>query len=80
MRLAARLAVRHALTPVAPGDLTGRSGLGVRRLVAVTAADNDASNRILERAGFTVWGARAPPRRRTPASGPALHWEVLASE
>ncbi|MFN8097410.1 MAG: GNAT family N-acetyltransferase [Dermatophilaceae bacterium] len=75
---AAQLAVRHALTPVAPGDLTGRSGLGVRRLVAVTAADNDASNRILERAGFTVWGREGAAEAPDASVGPALHWEVLA--
>ena len=31
-------------------------GLGMRRLVAQTAEDNVASNTVLDRLGFTIWG------------------------
>ncbi len=56
-----------------------QGGLGLRRLVAETAADNDASNAVLTRLGFTVWG-RQPAVDRLPdgAFGDALHWASLA--
>ena len=66
---AARLAVDHALGPVADG------GLGLRRLVAVTAADNTASNTVLERCGFTRWGHEATATAPDGSVGPADHWE-----
>ena len=47
---AARLAVAHALAPA------GEGGLGVRRLVAETAADNEASNAVLRSVGFVEFG------------------------
>lgn len=73
MALALRLMVEHAFTPEAQG------GLGLRRLVAVTAADNEASNRVLERAGFRVWGTE-PAVDELPDGTlmDALHWYRLA--
>lgn len=69
---AARLAVRHALTPKEEG------GLGVRRLVAETAADNAASNRVLEANGFVVFG-REHEVDLVPDGTyrDGLHWELL---
>ncbi|GGM88890.1 hypothetical protein GCM10009721_12520 [Terrabacter tumescens] len=69
---AARLAVAHALAPVAEG------GLGVRRLVAETAADNEASNAVLRSVGFTSFG-REHAVDRLPGGGwgDGLHWELL---
>lgn len=58
--------------PVAGG------GSGLRRLVATTAADNDASNRVLTGAGFTVWGREPAADAPDGSVGPALHWERLA--
>lgn len=69
---AARLASDHALRPVAEG------GMGLRRLVAETAADNEASNRALAGAGFTVWGREAFTDAPDGSVGPAHHWERLA--
>lgn len=69
---AARLAADHALRPVADG------GLGLRRLVATTAADNDASNRVLEAAGFSAWGREEAADAPDGTVGPAIHWERLA--
>lgn len=64
--------VRHAFAPRADG------GLGMRRLVAQTAEDNAASNAVLDRLGFTIWGretaADVLPDGR---SVDALHWELL---
>ena len=71
-RRAARLASDHALRPMADG------GLGLRRLVAETAADNAASNRVLEAAGFSVWGREDSAEAPDGSWGPALHWERLA--
>lgn len=71
-RRAARLASDHALRPVADG------GLGLRRLVAETAADNAASNRVLEAAGFSVWGREDSAQAPDGSWGPALRWERLA--
>lgn len=65
---AARLGAAHALS---------RDGLGLRRLVAETAADNAASNTVLERAGFTRWGHEAAAPAPDGSVGPADHWEVL---
>lgn len=47
---AARLIVRHAFVPWEDG------GLGLHRLTAGAALDNEASHRILERAGFVRTG------------------------
>lgn len=72
MREATRLAVGFAMRPASEG------GLGLRRLVAETAADNAASNRVLESAGFVIFGrehAVDPLPDGTYAD--ALHWELL---
>jgi len=69
---AARLATAHAFTPREAG------GLGLRRLVAETAADNAASNAVLESAGFTRWGHEAAATAPDGSIGPADHWERLA--
>ncbi|WP_338748268.1 GNAT family N-acetyltransferase [Janibacter alittae] len=71
-REAARSAAAHALQP------TARGGLGLRRLVAETAADHAASNRVLTAAGFTVWGRERAADAPDGSVGPALHWERLA--
>ncbi len=68
----ARRLVAHALTPRSEG------GLGMRRLVAQTADDNVASNAVLDRLGFTIWGQETaadvlPDGRAVDA----LHWELL---
>lgn len=64
--------VRHAFTPRTDG------GLGMRRLVAQTAEDNAASNAVLDRLGFTIWG-RETAADVLPDGRPvdALHWELL---
>ena len=67
-----QLAVRHALTPAAEG------GLGVRRLVAETAANNEASNAVLRSVGFTEFGREHAVDRLADGSwSDALHWELL---
>lgn len=69
---AARLAVSYALRP------TGDGGLGMRRLVAETAADNEASNAVLRRAGFVKYGREHAVDRLPDASyGDALYWELV---
>lgn len=69
---AARLAVAHALAPASEG------GLGVRRLVAETAADNEASNAVLRSAGFVPFGREhAVDLLPDGAWGDGLHWELL---
>ncbi len=69
---AARVLAHHALTPRRAG------GLGLRRLTAQTAEDNVASNTVLDRLGFTIWGHESAadllPDGRTVD---ALHWELL---
>ena len=68
----ARALVAHAFAARAAG------GLGMRRLVAQTAEDNVASNTVLDRLGFTIWGRETRGRRaarrpggRRPALGAA---------
>jgi RimJ/RimL family protein N-acetyltransferase len=69
---AARALVAHTLGSQDEG------GLGMRRLVAQTAEDNVASNLVLDRLGFTLWGretaADVLPGGRAVDS---LHWELL---
>lgn len=69
---AARLAVEHAFTPVEDG------GLGLRRLVAESAADNDPSNAVLTAVGFTTWGTEGAATAPDGSVGAALHWERTA--
>ncbi len=68
-KAAAALAAEHALTPRESG------GLGLRRLVAQTAADNAASNAVLSFAGFSRWGHEAAATAPDGSVGPADHWE-----
>jgi len=69
---AAQLTVAHALAPVNEG------GLGLRRLVAETAADNEASNAVLRSAGFVPFGREHAVDRLADGSwGDGLHWELL---
>jgi RimJ/RimL family protein N-acetyltransferase len=69
---AARLAVAHALRPIAEG------GLGLRRLVAETAADNAASNGVLRGCGFREFGREHAVDELADGSwGDGLHWELL---
>jgi RimJ/RimL family protein N-acetyltransferase len=69
---ASKLVIRHALTPQAEG------GLGLRRLVAETAADNGASNGVLKSTGFEVWGREHLVDLLPDGSyGDGLHWELL---
>ena len=56
----------------------GAEGLGLRRLVAETAADNVASNKILESLGFTRWGVEDAATAPDNSIGPAAHWELLS--
>lgn len=71
-KAAARLVIAHALAPAADG------GLGLRRLVAETAADNAASNGVLEANGFSVWGREHLVDELPDGSyGDGLHWELL---
>ena len=51
--------------------------MGLRRLMAETAADNAASNAILESVGFTKWGHEAAADAPDGSIGPADHWELL---
>ena len=65
----ARALVAHAFVPRSAG------GLGMRRLVAQTAEDNAASNRVLDRLGLHHLGARDRGRRAARRAGrrrPAL--------
>ncbi|GAB3874044.1 GNAT family N-acetyltransferase [Terrabacter terrigena] len=69
---AARLAAGHALAPTSEG------GMGVRRLVAETAADNEASNAVLRSVGFVEFGREHAVDRLADGSwGDGLHWELL---
>ena len=68
---AARLAVAHALAPTSEG------GLGLRRLVAETAADNEASNAVLRSVGFVEFGREhAVDRVADGGWGDGLYWEL----
>ena len=69
------LAVEHAFTPRAMG------GLGLSRLSALTAADNVASNSVLERLGFVRFGVEHATDLLPDGTWEnAYHWELLRSE
>ncbi|MEO7069271.1 MAG: GNAT family N-acetyltransferase [Nostocoides sp.] len=71
---ASDLAVDHAFAPKAKG------GLGLSRLSAVTAADNVASNSVLERLGFVRWGVEHATDLLPDGTWEnAYHWELLRS-
>lgn len=69
---AGRIALNQAFRPVDEG------GLGMRRAVALTVGDNDASAAVLERLGFTEWG-REPAfcAREDGSFDDARHWVLL---
>jgi RimJ/RimL family protein N-acetyltransferase len=68
------LAIDHAFAPRSEG------GLGLTRLSAQTAADNAASNAVLERLGFLRWGVEHETDRLPNGQyANAFHWELLAS-
>ena len=72
-KAACRLAISYAFTPKED------SGLGLRRLVAETAADNVASNAVLRAVGFTEFGReRATDLLPDGTYGDGLHWELLS--
>lgn len=81
MREAARLAVAFGLRS-AGVDAGGRpTGLGLRRLVAETAADNAASNAVLTGLGFAVSGRdREADALDDGTYADGLHWQLLAHE
>lgn len=66
------LAIEHAFAPKA------QDGLGLSRLSAITAADNVASNSVLERLGFVRWGVEHRTDLLPDGSWEdAYHWELL---
>ena len=71
---AGRLALTYAFTPVEAG------GLGMRRAIALTVGDNDASSAVLQRLGFAEWG-REPAfcAREDGSFDDARHWVLRAS-
>lgn len=70
---AARRALAHAFAAEAEG------GLGMRRAVALTVGDNDASAAVLERLGFSEWGREPAFCARADGSfDDARHWVLLA--
>lgn len=64
---AVALAIDHAMRPLDQG------GLGLRRLTATTTADNVASRRILESAGFVRWGIEPATSPEAEAIDAAAH-------
>ncbi|WP_353508244.1 GNAT family N-acetyltransferase [Intrasporangium sp.] len=72
-KAACRLAIGYAFAPTEDG------GLGLRRLVAETAADNVASNAVLRAVGFTEFGREhATDLLPDGTYGDGLHWELLS--
>ena len=71
---AGRLGLTYAFTPVEDG------GLGMRRAVALTVGDNDASSAVLQRLGFAEWG-REPAfcAREDGSFDDARHWVLRAN-
>lgn len=72
--IGSRLALDHGFAPVADG------GLGLRKVVALTVGDNQASAAVLERLGFAPWG-REPAfcERADGTFDDARHWALLPS-
>ncbi len=69
-RTAARMAIAHAFEAAEQG------GLGLERLVARTAADNAASNRVLGALGFTRWGRESAAGASDGRDAGTDHWEL----
>jgi RimJ/RimL family protein N-acetyltransferase len=75
MTAAVRLAVRHAFVPAEDG------GLGLRRLVALHAEGNTASQKVIERNGFTYVGReRRHNRLRDGSLVDNLAYDLLVEE
>jgi RimJ/RimL family protein N-acetyltransferase len=71
-KAACRLAISHAFADKEDG------GLGLRRLVAETAADNAASNAVLRAVGFAEFGREhATDELADGTLVDGLHWELL---
>ncbi|WP_427384355.1 GNAT family N-acetyltransferase [Janibacter sp. G56] len=71
-KAAARLVIAHGRRPTSEG------GLGLRRFIAETAADNEASNGVLRSVGFVVFGREhAVDLLPDGTYQDALHWELL---
>lgn len=68
---AASHAVEHAFRPSSEG------GLGIRRLVATTTADNHGSNHTLRRVGFTEFGREREVDLIDSGPVDLIHWELL---
>ncbi len=74
-KTAARLATAHAFRAREEG------GLGLRRLVAETAADNAASNAVLRATGFSSWGREERVDVLADgAYGDGLHWHLFRDD
>lgn len=71
---AGRLVLAHAFSPAEQG------GRGLRRVMALSVADNEASAAVLERLGFTQWG-REPQfcAREDGTYDDARHWVLHRS-
>lgn len=73
-KTAARLAIAHAFQARVDG------GLGLRRLVAQTAADNDASNAVLRSNGFVEFGREHNVDLLPDGTfGDGLYWELIGT-
>ncbi len=73
-KAAARLTIAHAFRSRDDG------GLGLRRLIAETAADNEASNRVLGSNGFVAFGREHAVDPMPDGSyGDGFHWELIGS-
>lgn len=71
---AVRMLARHAFTPEKHG------GLGLRRLVVAHVSGNDASRKVIERAGFTPCGVERAGDRIRGGTIVDLHWYDLLSD
>ncbi|MCA0335687.1 MAG: GNAT family N-acetyltransferase [Actinobacteria bacterium] len=73
--IAGRLVLEHAFAP------EGEGGRGLRKLVALTVGDNQASAGVLERLGFTPWGREPAFCARSDGSlDDARHWALLTPD
>lgn len=68
------LMARHAFTAQDQG------GLGLRRLILATAAGNDASAAVAERAGFRPFGVESAAEHLGDGSYVDLHWHELLAD
>ncbi|WP_147375308.1 GNAT family N-acetyltransferase [Jiangella rhizosphaerae] len=68
------LMARHSFAPVSSG------GLGLRRLVIAHVTGNDASRKVIERAGFRPYGVERAGERIRGGVVLDLHWYDLLSD